>query len=855
MKRKNNRRKKDNILKNKILKNVFLYYKNFVYKFWKKNNKRKKDNILKDKIYRKLTFYYEKIRSRFWKRTKSNKYVNILQNSSKEIKIIWFFVFLFMIIFGRLFYLQVVNAKEYQKKLFTQHASNTTLTAKRWNIFVTDNSWNERKLTENINIYTIFADPWFINDREWFVEKITPVLYEHFCEQFGLEVPDEITCIRNIEDFSWVKILPQEEKTFFLTWDSQEIFLDQQSFDLKTQEAIDDFSQDDAYELISEKLSDITKPWIRKANYFWYFDNNNFLNKLENLDKDYISIVWNYLYFIPTKVNNINSTSREILDLFNKHWYNYTQEVIVKSLQEREIRYVRIADNVSGQIIQKINDLKEKYFTETIDSVPLLHWLGYEKSQKRYYPYWSFMSHILWYINNEWKWFYWVEEYFDDILKWIDWQMVWVSVPWIWIVGSNNFEIKNPINGSDVYLTIDPTIQENVERIVKTYYNVLVPDTISVLVMDPHTGKIKASVNYPNYDPNSYSDYYNIEPLSYDQRDIVDDDQYIDIPVLLNDDWDLRMTTYSERKDLTLKKYVFTNKLWPQVFIDRNIAYPSEPGSTFKSVTTAIWLDSDEIELDDRYEDEWSVEIWPYTISNVQSQCEWYKTFLNALDWSCNVWMVRIVQKTTRYVFYSYLDKLWFGKLTWIELAGEESGRVTGLEDFSMARFFNNSFGQWLLITPIQLASAYSTMINWWYSVRPTILDKIYNRETDKYTYFEPKLGHKIFSQETSEKMLKAMWDILDMEDEQHLWSMVWIPFYSVWWKSWTSQIAFQWSYQSGAWWTIWGFAWVTTAKDPRYVIITQVRRPRQSERWGSTAWFINRDISKFLIEYSGIKE
>ncbi len=799
----------------------------------------------------KYQIFLKKIHSKLSK----NNYVKIFQKAPREIKVLFFFWFLFLIIFIRLFQLQIVQADDYRWKLVAQHSTHTTLEAKRWNIYLTDNSGNPMKLTENIDIYTLYVDPWLIKEQSRFVEKISPILYEHFCKIYWLTEPDKTTCIRNIEDFSWEDILPEQEQTFFMTGETQQLLLDEESFEQETQQAIDEFEKEQWIELIKEKLMDITKWWTRTHNYFWYFDNNAFLRQLQDLDKEYIVVEWNYLYFVPDKVEDISQAAKIIYTIVQEYWYNYTYQAIYSNLEERPIRYVRLATNVSWQVIAKVRDLKAEYFSDRTDWVPLLHWLWYEQNQKRYYPYWPFSSHVLGYLNNEWMPFYWVEEYFDSTLKWQDGQIIWASVPWIWMIWSNELEMQQPVDWSDVYLTIDPTIQKNVEQIAKDYYAELDPDNISVIVMDPHTWKIKASVNYPNFDPNNYSKYYTVQPLSYEKRYIIDEDQYMDIPVLIEDNWNLRVATYSERKDPNLKKYIFNEELWPQTFVDRNISYPSEPGSTFKTFTVAAGVDSDEISLYETYEDEMSVDIWPYTIRNIQDQCQWTNTFLHALDWSCNVGMVRIVQRLGRYVFYSYLEKLWFGKLTWIELANEDPGRITGLEDFSTARLFNNSFGQWLLSTPIQMASAYSTIINWGYRVNPTILDKTYDPETWKYTEFEPKLWKRVFSESTSERMLEAIGELLDMEDEEHLWSMVWLPFYSVWWKSGTSQIAFQGRYQRWEGWTYWWFAWVVTSQDPRYVVISQVRRPRQSQWWSSTAWFVNRDVSKFLIEYSGIEK
>jgi cell division protein FtsI/penicillin-binding protein 2 len=96
----------------------------------------------------------------------------------------------------------------------------------------------------------------------------------------------------------------------------------------------------------------------------------------------------------------------------------------------------------------------------------------------------------------------------------------------------------------------------------------------------------------------------------------------------------------------------------------------------------------------DFYNDPGWVKIGQYTIANISEECEGDHTFLHALEYSCNVGMVRIAQAMTKYVFYSYLEKLGFGELTGIELAGEDSGTLPDFNFVSVARFFNNTYGQ-----------------------------------------------------------------------------------------------------------------------------------------------------------------
>ena len=91
---------------------------------------------------------------------------------------------------------------------------------------------------------------------------------------------------------------------------------------------------------------------------------------------------------------------------------------------------------------------------------------------------------------------------------------------------------------------------------------------------------------------------------------------------------------------------------------DISITAPYEPGSIFKGLTTAIGLDSGEIEPDTMYEDRGKIQIDNFTISNLENnKCQGWHTFRNAVDFSCNVGMIDIVQRVGKPLFYEYLRK------------------------------------------------------------------------------------------------------------------------------------------------------------------------------------------------------
>ena len=111
-----------------------------------------------------------------------------------------FFSFLFFIILIRLFFLQVIDHAYYDNLLNVQHVSQSLLKAKRGNIFAYDKSGKPVQLTENISLYNVYADPKFIRDKTRFIDELTPVVYKHLCEIYGMkQIADTTQCIQNIE--------------------------------------------------------------------------------------------------------------------------------------------------------------------------------------------------------------------------------------------------------------------------------------------------------------------------------------------------------------------------------------------------------------------------------------------------------------------------------------------------------------------------------------------------------------------------------------------------------------------------------------------------------------------------------
>ncbi len=789
-----------------------------------------------------------------WLQTKTFlKYIKV----SKDFYLLCFFWFLFLILILRLFYLQVIQHNYYDTLLNQQHVSETSLKAKRGNIFADDKAEKHIQLTDNITMYNIFVDPKFIWDKQKFIDIITPVVYKHFCELYGMQEVTKLQCINNIEQFTQTQIIPTKPQFFYYgsgIISTGYLLYDQTGYDLQLQQILSGFTPNTASSLIKTRLNQMVYIGIKPKNYIGFFANTNFLAELAKLNLDYIDIQSkNYVYIVPDRVGNVNKDIEPLKKILDKYWYLNNFPNLEKSFYKQENRYVKIISDANPLIAQQIKDLKLQYYQErSPDKIPLLHWLGMEFYTKRYYQYGSFLSNVLWFVDKSNNAYYGVEQYFDDVLRGKDGKIVWRTSARIGPVGANEFELENAQDGNDVYLTIDIGIQKEVESIIKAYHDILKDDSISVLVYNPFNGYVISSASYPSYNPNNYNDAFTLQPLGPEYGYMIDDLSYIENPVYIQTGGEYRLATTYERIDTTIPKYIAKNGYGPQVLVDKNTAMAYEPWSVFKAFTVAIWLDTDEIRFYDPYNDPGKVKVWPFTIKNADDVCMGDRNFLHAFVWSCNIGMVRIAQKLGKEIFYNYVDKLGFGKITWIEVANEDAGFVEWVTTVSDARFFNNTFGQWLLVTPIQLAAGYGAIVNGWYYVKPTIVKWIFDRKTNTYYPTTKKITKQIFRPETAEALKVWLFDVMEQNPELKYAK---VEGYLLGGKTWTSQISYKGKYMQGIWWTNGSFVWIITKDDPQYVIIVQVRRPRQNQWWFATAGKIFWDIAKFIINYSLIEK
>lgn len=275
----------------------------------------------------------------------------------------------------------------------------------------------------------------------------------------------------------------------------------------------------------------------------------------------------------------------------------------------------------------------------------------------------------------------------------------------------HNVELYNesyeaPGQGMDVKLTIDSEIQNIIEREMNNLMKRYNPKSALAVAMNPKTGEVLAMVSKPDFDPNNYEDY---------SSDV----------------------------------YNRNLPIW-QSF---------EPGSTFKSVTFSSALDLKLFDMfKDTYYDRGYEMVGGARIKSWKAGGHGQQTFLQVLENSSNPGFVEIGRRLGLDNMYDYVTNFGIGKKTGIDLPGESTGIMFKKEVMGEVEQATVAFGQGLSVTPIQLVTAFSAIVNGGTLYTPYITKSIEDPLThDTILEFKPEVQRQVISKETSDQMRYAL--------------------------------------------------------------------------------------------------
>ena len=379
-------------------------------------------------------------------------------------------------------------------------------------------------------------------------------------------------------------------------------------------------------------------------------------------------------------------------------------------LDEEQIR--KKVEKYSSREIVKTNVDKAQG-----DRIRTYHLAGVkvDEDYKRYYPYDSLASKVLGFTGGDNQGIIGLEVKYEDYLKGMNGTILTMSDA-AGIEIENAFEDRiEPIAGNDLYISLDINIQKYAEQAAYQVMEKKGAKRVSVIVMNPKNGEIMAMVNAPEFNLN--------EPFTLNYQ--------LEEPV-----------SGKEKQELL-------NQMWRNTCI--NDTY--EPGSTFKIITAAAGLEAGVVTLDDKFSCPGFRVVEDRKIRCHKVGGHGGETFLQGAMNSCNPVFIDVGQRLGVDAYYKYFTQFGLKGKTGVDLPGEAATIMHKKENMGLVELATVSFGQSFQITPMQLITTVSSIINGGNRITPHFGVKAVNEDETVIRTFEYPVEEGIVSAETSETM------------------------------------------------------------------------------------------------------
>ncbi len=392
----------------------------------------------------------------------------------------------------------------------------------------------------------------------------------------------------------------------------------------------------------------------------------------------------------------------------------------LESVLGQEIAHVKkiVEDRPASRYYVIANKVEK----EVADNLKNLGGVTLQKTYRRTYPSGESAAQIIGFFSRENKGQYGIEEQYEDYLKGKPGrefsQMQDNKVV--------TRQLQDPKNGSKIVLTLDEIIQQYVSKTMEKYIEQYKPINASAIIMNPKTGEIYSMYSYPTYDPNTYHN------LSDQLGQAV---------------WD---QLSQEKKTESLLS------AWK----NHTMQYIYEPGSTMKPIIMAMALEENVIKGNETYVCHGHSTVEDRNIGCWKQGGHGVQTLEEVLANSCNVGMIELTQNMDNDIFLEYIKRFGFGEPTGIQLAGEEKGLLhTKLGDVDKATY---SMGQNLNVTPLQLVTAFSAVVNGGYLMEPYIVKSVIDDEGNTVLNSKNNIRREIISSDVSAKVTEYMRRVVD---------------------------------------------------------------------------------------------
>jgi cell division protein FtsI/penicillin-binding protein 2 len=495
------------------------------------------------------------------------------------------------------------------------------------------------------------------------------------------------------------------------------------------------------------------------------------------------------LYFEPKKVTNTSLVAEKashVLFPSDEKKRNETKARFLELLK-LDLYWVAAEHNILPETKQALEALK-------------LSGIGFEEEPIRFYPEKSLASHVLGYVAKneagEIQGYFGIEGYFNRDLQGRPGRVIqeYDAVGSPILVGK--YKKIDPLNGTDVVLTLDRSVQYIVEKRLEEAVKKYEAQTGTIIVMNPLQGEILAMANFPSFDPAVFN---------------------------------------YEGKDSDVYK--------PQR-VNFAVSETYEPGSVIKPLTVSTGIDTKVITKNSQFNDTGPVEYSGYTIDNWDGKHHAVQDMTQLLQKSNNIGSAWVAHQIGAKNLFGYFGNFGLGEVTGVELEGEDTGSLKSPQNLADIDLATSGFGQGISATPLQVLNSFNVIANDGILQKPRIVKEI--RDNGRVIPLKPKPIKRVLSSETATTVEGMLIDAASGGEAKFFV----LKNYKIAGKTGTAQIPVNGKYdpnETNA--TFVGYLPSTK----KFSMIVRLNRPKTSVYAAETAVPVWMQVAEDLIHYYGI--
>ena len=424
---------------------------------------------------------------------------------------------------------------------------------------------------------------------------------------------------------------------------------------------------------------------------------------------------------IIDRSGTVLATNRTVCTISVIHSQIENSEKVIEKLSE----FLEMdADQVRKKVekISSIERIRSNVDKRTGDKIRNLGLAGVKVDEdfKRYYPYNELASKVLGFTGGDNQGIVGLEVKYEKYLKGINGKILTTTdARGIELDGVAEDRLE-PEAGNTLRISLDYTMQKYALQMAEKVRTEKQADKVGIILMNPQNGEIYAMVNVPEFDLNQ--------------------------PFMLNNEETGENLTDEQRQDAL-------NQMWRNGCI--NDTY--EPGSTFKIITASAGLEEGAVHLTDQFSCPGYKVVEDRRIRCHKVGGHGAENFIQGIQNSCNPVFIEVGLRIGVDRFFDYFRQFGLMDLTGVDIPGEAGTIMHKKENVGQVELATISFGQSFQITPIQLATTVSALVNGGRRVTPHFGMEVLSAEGKKVKTFRYNAKKHIVSEKTSQTMRKLL--------------------------------------------------------------------------------------------------